>query len=302
MPPKSWAKLISGAAWSSRRMAAQRWSAARTTITAWAPRGSSRARARPGLRRRSSPEPTRSATPGSDAAWGSPRTATPRSSAVMWTTATSARHGSSRVRERAGRSRVPSSRGQASPVRGSSGWAVALSGDGDTALVSARKDNDGLGALWIFTRSGSTWTQDGEKLTAAGGSGGGGGGSSVALSADGGNGARGGPPRAMAKPAPHGHSRTAAPVGRSRAKRLTPAEGSGRIYFGDDVALSSEGSSALVGGPGTAVAGAAWLFKQAGSNWAQQGSRLVGGEEVGKAQFGWSVRSPPTPARHSSGG
>ena len=45
---------------------------------------------------------------------------------------------------------------------------VALSADGNTALIGGFGDNEGAGAAWVFTRSGATWTQQGEKLTAGG--------------------------------------------------------------------------------------------------------------------------------------
>ncbi len=69
-----------------------------------------------------------------------------------------------------------------------SGWfgsAVALSPSGDTALVSDKIFNDG-GAAWVFTRSGSTWTEQ-AKLTGSGEYYGGGGefGLTVALPEDG---------------------------------------------------------------------------------------------------------------------
>jgi hypothetical protein len=51
------------------------------------------------------------------------------------------------------------------------GRSVALSGDGNTALIGGPGDNKGVGATWVFTRSGSTWTQQGEKLTGGGRSG-----------------------------------------------------------------------------------------------------------------------------------
>ena len=54
-------------------------------------------------------------------------------------------------------------------------------------------DNGGTGAAWVFTRSGSTWTQQGGKLTGSGETGDGGFGSSVALSADGNTALIGGP-------------------------------------------------------------------------------------------------------------
>jgi hypothetical protein len=116
---------------------------------------------------------------------------------------------------------------------GEAGWSVALSGDGQTALVGAPYDNDGVGAVWVFTRSAGGWTQQGPKLTGGG------------------------------------------------------EIGSG--HFGFDVALSSDGSTALVGGAQDNGVGAAWVFKRTGGVWAQQGSKLTGGGEIGHGQFGNSV-------------
>ena len=52
---------------------------------------------------------------------------------------------------------------------GEFGVSVALSADGDTALIGAPgRTTAAQGAAWVFTRSGSTWTQQGAKLTGAG--------------------------------------------------------------------------------------------------------------------------------------
>ena len=45
---------------------------------------------------------------------------------------------------------------------------MALSADGNTALIGGPGDNGWVGAAWVFTRSGSTWTQQGSKLTGSG--------------------------------------------------------------------------------------------------------------------------------------
>ncbi len=45
------------------------------------------------------------------------------------------------------------------------GCDVALSGDGRTALVGGDDDDEGVGAVWAFTRDGEEWRQDGQKLT-----------------------------------------------------------------------------------------------------------------------------------------
>jgi hypothetical protein len=47
---------------------------------------------------------------------------------------------------------------------GQFGISVAMSGDGGTALIGARGDNRLQGAAWVFTRSGSVWSQQRPKL------------------------------------------------------------------------------------------------------------------------------------------
>ena len=51
------------------------------------------------------------------------------------------------------------------------GYDVALSADGNTALIGGPSDNSDRGAAWVFTRSGATWTQQGGKLTGSGATG-----------------------------------------------------------------------------------------------------------------------------------
>src|SRR5262249_10489035 len=65
------------------------------------------------------------------------------------------------------------------------GFAVALSGDGNSAIVGGLGDNSGVGAAWVFTREKATWRQQGQKLVGAGGTAPTEQGFSVALSADG---------------------------------------------------------------------------------------------------------------------
>lgn len=65
------------------------------------------------------------------------------------------------------------------------GISVALSADGNTLAVGGFEDNDAVGAVWVFTRSGGVWTQQGSKLVGTGAVGGANQGISVALSADG---------------------------------------------------------------------------------------------------------------------
>src|ERR1700757_4623642 len=39
------------------------------------------------------------------------------------------------------------------------GWSVALSGDGNTAIVGGPVDHSNAGAAWVFARSRGVWTQ-----------------------------------------------------------------------------------------------------------------------------------------------
>src|SRR5262249_59677556 len=55
---------------------------------------------------------------------------------------------------------------------------------------------------------------------------------------------------------------------------------------GMSVAVSADGTTAIVGGWGTE---AAWVFARSGSVWTQQGKKLIGTGAVGNARQGTSV-------------
>jgi len=165
---------------------------------------------------------------------------------------------------------------------------VALSSDGNTALVGGGGDNEFVGAVWVFTRSGSTWTQQGEKLTASGESGDGSFGNSVALSSDGNTALIGG----YTDNKNHGAAWVFTRSGTTWTQQteLTGGGESGSAQFGATVALSAEGTTALIGGPGDKEgAGAAWVFTRSGETWTQQGEKLTGRGEIGNPGFGVSV-------------
>src|SRR5262249_22483592 len=141
----------------------------------------------------------------------------------------------------------------------------------------------GFGA-WVFTRSGSTWTQQGEELAAGSG---GLFGADVALSGDGNTALIGAPLEALAGAA-FVFTRSASTW--TLGEELTGVGESGRGEFGGAVALSGAGDAALIGAHlDDGSAGAAWSFARAGSTWMQQGSKLTGGGEVDSAEFGDSV-------------
>ncbi|MFL6799892.1 MAG: hypothetical protein ACJ8F3_21065 [Xanthobacteraceae bacterium] len=78
------------------------------------------------------------------------------------------------------------------------GSSVAVSADGDTAIVGGPLDSDPntgaqTGAAWVFTRTNGTWSQQGTKLVGTGALGNAQQGYSVAIAADGNTAIVGGP-------------------------------------------------------------------------------------------------------------
>jgi hypothetical protein len=169
------------------------------------------------------------------------------------------------------------------------GWSVALSADANTALIGGYGDNFGVGAAWVFTRAGTTWTQQGAKLTASDETGVGGFGWSVALSSDGNTALIGGWNDNSVLGAAWVFTRLGATWTQQGAK-LTAGDETGAGVFGQSVVLSSDGNTALIGGfQDNSAVGAAWVFTRAGMTWTQQGSKLTASDETGTGFFGTSV-------------
>ena len=227
-------------------------------------------------------------------------TATRRSSAVRPTQATAGRPGCSSAAVRAGRSRAASSRRAVPPIRRSATpWRSRPTA---TRRCSAGPfDNNAVGAAWVFTRSGTTWTQQGGKLTGSGEVGAGLFGVSVALSADGNTALVG----ADEDNDFVGSAFTFVRSGGSWSQqggKITGVSESGQGLFGYDVALAGDGTSALIGGPGdNGDVGAAWQFVRNGTGWLQQG-KLTGTGVVGAAGFGTAVALSANGGTAVSGG
>lgn len=169
------------------------------------------------------------------------------------------------------------------------GGAVALSGDGQTALIGGPGDDEYVGAAWVFTRTpeGSTWAQQGHKLVAGDEQGAGHLGVSVALSSDGNTALVGGLADDENRGAAWVFTRSG-PNWTQQGPKLTVAAPEQRL--GSSVALSADGNSALLGGPKTNGArGAAWLFERSGSSWAGAPQTLSAPGETGRAWFGYGV-------------
>jgi hypothetical protein len=175
------------------------------------------------------------------------------------------------------------------------GFAVALSADGNTAIVGGNADgcNPCTGAAWVFTRSNGMWTQQGGKLVGTGSSVAQQG-VSVALSADGNTAIVGGwtdqdPTTGIVTGAAWIFTRSTGVWAQQGSKLIAPG-GSTDITQGRSVSLSADGNTAIVGGPGFGASlGGAWVFTRSNGVWTQQGGKLVGTGAVGNAGQGQSV-------------
>jgi hypothetical protein len=170
------------------------------------------------------------------------------------------------------------------------GWSVALSGDGNTAMVGGPIDNSASGAVWVYTRGQFGWTQQGSKLVGDANSAFG---PSVALSADG---------NIAIVGEPNFNSDAGAAVVFARSGGVWSVQngliGTGAAALaqqGASVALSADGATAIVGGPGdSSSVGAAWVFTRSGTSWFQQGSKLVGTGATGSGINQPGSSPPPT--------
>jgi hypothetical protein len=168
------------------------------------------------------------------------------------------------------------------------GYSVAVSADGNTAIVGGPADND-VGAVWVFTRSGGVWTQQGNKLVGTGAVGTAQQGWSLALSADGNTAIVGGPHDTGGVGATWVFTRSAG-VWTQQGNELLGTGTAGNAQQGVAVALSADGNTAMVGGSGdNSASGAVWVYTRNGGLWTQQGSKLVGTGAVGQAAQGGAV-------------
>ncbi len=168
------------------------------------------------------------------------------------------------------------------------GYSVALSSDGNTAIIGARSGDGTItdqGSATIFTRSGTTWTEQGT-ITQFGGAASDDFGFSVALSSDGNTAIVG----AREDDSSQGSASIFTRSGTTwtQQQTITQTGGAANDSFGQSVALSSDGNTAIVGAYGGNSAGSASIFTRSGTTWTQQQTITQTGGAVGD-RFGWSV-------------
>jgi hypothetical protein len=156
------------------------------------------------------------------------------------------------------------------------GTSVAVAGDGNTIIVGGPTDNGGMGAAWVFTRNGGTWTQQGPKLVGTGAVGNAGQGTSISVAGDGNTFIVGGPNDNGSMGAAWVFTRNAG-VWTQQGPKLVGTGAVGNALQGTSISVSGGGNTIIVGGSNdNGGMGAAWVFTLSGGVWTQQGSKLVG--------------------------
>ena len=178
------------------------------------------------------------------------------------------------------------------------GYSVAISSDGNTAIVGLPYGNNGkgtkTGSVYIYTRSGSTWTEQ-VKILANNGCANDWFGWSVAISSDG---------NTVIVGVPYGNNEKGTNVGSayiytrnngtwSEQAKLLASDGATNDHFGWSVSISSDGNTAIVGASsddnerGTG-AGSAYIFTRTGDTWSEQ-VKLLASDGAVYDLFGISV-------------
>ena len=148
------------------------------------------------------------------------------------------------------------------PYAANQGCSVFISSDGNTTIVGGFQDNNDTGAVWIFTRTGNIWSQQGSKLVGTGGYGQYGSfqGSSVSISYSGDTAIVGGDYDSSGYGAAWIYIRSGGILTQQGSKLV----GSGAVGFagqGYSVGLSSDGYTAIIGGNlDNDTIGSAWIF------------------------------------------
>jgi hypothetical protein len=197
------------------------------------------------------------------------------------------------------------------------GYSVSVSADGNTAMVGGLADANNTGAVWVFTRSGGVWSQQGSKSIGTGTSGASNAnslfGATVSLSDDGntaiigGNGANGvawafarsggvwtqNAQLAVGGPVSLSGDGNTALIGSAvftQSGGVWTQQATLNAAQAASVSLSADGNTAIVGAPSdNGGVGAAWIFTRSGTVWSQQGFKLVGAGAASGSGQGSSV-------------
>lgn len=174
-----------------------------------------------------------------------------------------------------------------SPATPDRGYSVALSRDGNRVVIGAQSENAGVGAARVYVRNGAAWTEE-AVLTASDGAPNDFFGGRVAIDGDGSR-VLVGAPRWGWDEARAGYARVFRRTGSVWAEeaRLDP-EPMVKDMFGAAVALSADGTRAIVGAP---QANRVFSFVRSGTTWSapellEPGRPVAGVEDTAVGLFG----------------
>ena len=178
------------------------------------------------------------------------------------------------------------------------GLRVAVSADGNTAIVGAFQEDTGAnsnnGAAYVFTKSGTTWTEQ-AKLLASDAASDDSFGGSVSLSSDGNTAIISAASESTSPTSSNGavYIFTRSGSTWTEQAKLLASDAASFVYFGASVSLSADGNTALVGAYNQSTSpntqqGAAYVFTRSGSTWTQQ-QKLLASDRANYDSFGLSV-------------
>ena len=171
------------------------------------------------------------------------------------------------------------------------GISVAISGDGNTAIIGAHGDDDKgseAGAAYIYVRTGTNWIQQ-AKLLATDGQEYDYFGISVAISGDGNTaiiGAYSDDDKGTNAGSAYIFVRTW--TSWTYQAKLIASDGQEYDYFGISVAISGDGNTAIIGAYYDDTKGSTYIYVRSGTNWSYQ-AKLLTSDGQANDRFGWSV-------------
>jgi len=176
------------------------------------------------------------------------------------------------------------------------GWSVDISADGTYAIVGARLEDAGgtdAGAAYIFSRSGTTWTQE-AKIIASNAGASDYFGYAVSIDSDGNTAIVGAPNEDTGGgDAGSAYIFTRSGTTWSQEAKIVASDDQASDKFGEDVSISNDGNTAVVGAPNedttASNAGSVYVFTRSGSTWSQE-AKIQASDAQGSDFFGKYVR------------
>jgi len=175
------------------------------------------------------------------------------------------------------------------------GISVSISDDGNTAIIGAQMEDTtatNAGSVYIFTRSGTTWSQQ-AKIQASDAEASDQFGSSVSISDDGNTAIIGAQYEdTTATDAGAAYIFTRSGTTWSQQAKIQASDAETNDYFGFSVSISGDGDTAIVSAyledtSGTS-AGSAYIFTRSGTTWSQQ-AKIQASDAAANDYFGWAV-------------